>query len=276
MSGVETLPALSAPAGQAGSAASLCKEFRELSAWTWAMLATAADADMPCQEETITDFLLLQLAARCPGKVKVIPFPKRQEAKVGADWEWWFCDWPDGVGFRVQAKRLFAERWYFNSLKFPTRGRSQTDILIEAAGDGVVPLYCFYVFQSRKHHSPGLSLDRGQGCRLMRADTVARIKSKLAKNLMPDSVPWHDIVCDDECGVRSLEAIASWANELGGRSETSISRVQTLPRYVEPHVLEKKRMPSISAAATGWRDPGDPLPSIRGIVTINVHSAPPR
>lgn len=113
------------------------------------MLATAADTGMPLQEETITDMLLLQLTARCPGSIKVIPFAKREEAKVGADWEWWFCDRPKGVGFRVQAKRIFTDRWHFNSLKFPVRGPSQTDILIEEAREGVVPLYCFYVFQSR-------------------------------------------------------------------------------------------------------------------------------
>src|SRR5262245_10258905 len=100
-----------APAAVTSSAPSLCAEFRGLSAWTWEILATAADANMPCREETITDFLLMQLAVRCPGRIKVFPFSKLEEAKAGADWEWWSCDWPDGVGFRVQAKRLFAERW---------------------------------------------------------------------------------------------------------------------------------------------------------------------
>jgi hypothetical protein len=224
------------------------------------------------QEETITDVLLLQLAGRCPGSIKVIPFAKREEAKVGADWEWWFCDWPKGVGFRVQAKKIFTDRWHFNSLKFPVRGPSQTDILIEEARGGVVPLYCFYVFQSRRHHSLELSLDRSQGCRLLRADTVARIRSKLAKKLMPESVPWHDIVCDETCGERDLDAIAGWANALGGRSDAVFSRVQQLPRYVAPHALETKRHTSVSTAPTGLYDPGADAPPVRGIVTINVRS----
>jgi hypothetical protein len=236
------------------------------------MLATAADAAMPLQEETITDVLLLQLAARCSGSIKVIPFAKREEAKVGADWEWWFCDWPKGVGFRVQAKKIFTDRWHFNSLKFPVRGPSQTDILIEEARGGVVPLYCFYVFQSRRHHSLELSLDRSHGCRLLRADTVARIRSKLAKKLMPESVPWHDIVCDETCGERDLDGIAGWANALGGQSDAMFSRVQQLPRYVAPHALETKRHTSASTAPTGLYDPGADAPPFRGIVTINVRS----
>jgi hypothetical protein len=145
---VETLLPLAAPVAQGTSPLSLCTAFRELSTWTWAMLAMAADAGLPLQEETITDVLLLQLAARCPRSIKVIPFAKRQEAKVGADWEWWFCDWPNGVGFRVQAKRIFPDRWYFNSLKFPVRGPSQTDVLIEEAREGVVPLFASMCFRA--------------------------------------------------------------------------------------------------------------------------------
>jgi hypothetical protein len=151
------------------------------------------------------------------------------------------------VGFRVQAKRLFAQRWHFNSLKFPARGRSQSDILIVEAGEGIVPLYCFYVFQSRKHHSPELSLDPLQGCRLMRAESVARTRSKLAKKLIPHSVPWHDIVCDDEARERNLEAIFSWANGLGGRSEAATSCIQ--PRRWSLH----RRVRLVSARALPTR-----------------------
>jgi hypothetical protein len=200
----------------------------------------------------------------------VFPFTKRDEAQTGADWEWWFCDWPEGVGFRVQAKRLFADRWYFNSSKFPVRGRSQTDALVERAGPGVLPLYCFYVFQSRRHRSPELRLDAREGCRLMRADTVARVRSKLAKNLMPHSVPWHDSVCGDECRDRDLEAIAAWANGLDETVAGAASRVQPLPPHVEPLVLERKRHATVDDQLAGLRMPYGGAHPIRGVVTINV------
>jgi hypothetical protein len=106
----------------------------------------------------------------------------------------------------------------------------------------------------------------------MRADTVARIRSKLGKKLMPESAPWHDIICDEACGERNLDAIAGWANALAEPSDAVFSRVQQLPRYVAPHALETKRYSSMGAGPTGLYHPGVDAPPVRGIVTINVRS----
>ena len=106
----------------------------------------------------------------------------------------------------------------------------------------------------------------------MRADTVAGVGSKLAKNPMPHSVPWHDIVCGDECGESDWEGIAAWANGLGETIAGAASRVQLLPPYVEPLALKKKRHAALGDLVTGWKL-DDRAHTIRGVVTIDVRSA---
>ncbi len=41
-------------------------------------------------EETVTEGLLLDLQVNFPGDVLIVPFTKRREARIGADWAWAF------------------------------------------------------------------------------------------------------------------------------------------------------------------------------------------
>jgi hypothetical protein len=76
--------------------------------WIWDRRRIAKAIGFPFGEETVTETVLLDLAATLPGIVHIVPFTKPEEGKTGADWEWCLHD----VGrsrylrFLVQAKVL--------------------------------------------------------------------------------------------------------------------------------------------------------------------------
>jgi hypothetical protein len=68
-------------------------------------------------EESLTDYLLLDLKLRHPDRIHVRKFTKWQEGRTtGADWEWWFGDRRGWFGMRVQAKKLNSGRRLYSGL----------------------------------------------------------------------------------------------------------------------------------------------------------------
>lgn len=258
---------------QSMSSPNICHEFQKLALWTWDTMATAAALGMPRNEESITEHLLLELAKNCPLRVKVFPFTKRREKKLGADWEWWFHNGPNGIGMRVQAKRINFHSWRFESLKFRPHGQAQIDKLINvAAADQLIPLYCLYGSESKSHRSPNLYSDYLQACSIIRAENVAALKSNNGTQLMPRSRPWHQMVCNGERGIKDLRDIAVWLDQLAtgeGSAATAADQIRELPNYVKNLVAETKRFPPIA-----WedliRDKINCDAKARGIITIRV------
>lgn len=121
----------------------VCRAFAFAASQTWGELH---DYD-ELEEESITDYRILQLKRMCPEEVTVIKFNKRQEGKNGADWEWWFGAQKQWFGMRVQAKRLEVATLEYASLD-RTIGKStvrQVDRLIADARERCLyPMYCFY------------------------------------------------------------------------------------------------------------------------------------
>lgn len=99
-------------------------------------------------EETTTETLLYEIARRHQsGNYIAIPATKIAESKHGGDWLWWFGDKASGIGFRVQAKRLFLTGRYDSLFKKTGDPHAQLKKLISRAKrDNYVPLYCFYNF----------------------------------------------------------------------------------------------------------------------------------
>lgn len=97
-------------------------------------------------EEPVTEILL----SRTAPQVQFATFTRRQEAKVGADWLWWWLA-PSGEGFGmlVQAKRLYVaeSKWSF---KFDHNSGQQRRALFEAASAlDVAPVYSLYLGTQR-------------------------------------------------------------------------------------------------------------------------------
>lgn len=126
---------------------------RQLSMNIWRCRGAAKRSGLNYNEETVTEGLLLDLQVNFPGNVLIVPFTKRREARVGADWAWVFVG-PDGrscQGMLVQAKRLDDDERDYGSLykrnrpKGTQRAVFQVDRLIANAKlHRLVPIYAFY------------------------------------------------------------------------------------------------------------------------------------
>ena len=116
------------------------------SGWVWDRLREARKHDFQIGEESLTDFVILNLKKYGKGKLVVDTFTRHKESVTGADWEWWFTG-PSGkwLGMRVQAKVINLKKEAFEHLHYKNRHGHQVDTLIkDAAKNGLIPLYCMY------------------------------------------------------------------------------------------------------------------------------------
>lgn len=93
------------------------------------------------------DFNLQDIQLSHPYEIKIQKFNRRQEAKNGADWEWWFISNGLGIGFRVQAKKISMENNLYPDVDRTNKYGRQVDLLIDGAENAVpprIPLYVFY------------------------------------------------------------------------------------------------------------------------------------
>lgn len=183
---------------------SICNNFRKEAGRVWTQMNDAQKLGMSLSEETITETSLYNIAKRHHSKdVVIVPATKPQEAKHGADWEWWFIRNGKGIGFRVQAKRLFPNGRY-QSLFKPKNPFAQLDkLVLEANHEGLIPLYCFYNFDAPKGgfsgHSNNCKHDyRGPsfwGCTIAKPDDVKALGKDTISDLRKVFEPWHTLVC---------------------------------------------------------------------------------
>lgn len=128
----------------------LCMEFKKAAIRTWDDLITAAALSTRLAEESITDYLVLQLAkGQVLGNYQVQSFTKAQESINGADWELWLTgssgSW---FGLRLQAKviKVGSNRFMELHKPKPSAGAiSATQRLINSASSvGALPLYLLF------------------------------------------------------------------------------------------------------------------------------------
>jgi len=149
-------------------------------------MAACESSGLPWTEEPVTEILL----SRTAPEVSFATFTRRQEAKVGADWLWWWIA-PNGesYGLLVQAKRLYVDgaRWSF---KFDhNRGEQRRSLFEAAAALDVAPVYCLYL---------GTQLYRGSAdCGRVSHEAEDCVQcAVLAVSLMPANLAISHLVTD--------------------------------------------------------------------------------
>ena len=97
----------------------LCQTFRWQAGRVWNRMKKAPGIGMALSEETLTETTLYEIALehQFSGDIDITLAKKHQEAKHGADWQWWFMKGAEAIGFRVQAKRLFPDGTYQSLFK---------------------------------------------------------------------------------------------------------------------------------------------------------------
>lgn len=112
----------------------------------------------PCvKEESITDWLLYNLSESCPF-IYYTAFPRNEEAKNGADWEWWILI-PDDYSttnyyayrFLIQTKKLRSNgKDNFPLLNYSNTQGLQIDLLLSsAAKKRALPMYMYYTISNQ-------------------------------------------------------------------------------------------------------------------------------
>lgn len=174
--------------------------------WVWGRRATAKEHGFPFSEETVTETILLDLAADYGDIIKIVPFTKPEEGKTGADWEWCLYDAPKHryLRFLMQAKVLddqdkqyaHIDRYIGNS------DNRQIDRLAEVSSSrGVPALYAFYnhlTDSSRvpTDHCPCWGCDECWGVSVAPLEAVrAALPDKKFETLKAVSIPWLCLLC---------------------------------------------------------------------------------
>ena len=220
-----------------------CRSFREEAKKVWSDMSDAEKFNTPRNEETTTEELLLSLARKHNGRgLEIKAHTKKEESKTGADWAIWFTDSScQGIGARIQAKRLFADSAAYNALFHQSKKQRETrekpnwlvpnqcETLL-THNDGLVPLYVFYnsdrfpcaytcsshmQFAWRCHWDcPFQFEDWG----ISAASALAIKEANWGKNNKPGDfpmTPWHCLVC--ACCWDGLAAVSSLPSLVGRR-----------------------------------------------------------
>lgn len=261
------------------SAPSICESFRSLAFSTFNMLSRARRLDHQLLEETITDLNLLELKDRHSTEVTCRNFTKREEGLNGADWEWWLTNsaQTSWLGLRVQAKVLNLATGSFPHLHY-RRGSSayqSTKLKSSAFAAGLVPLYCYYLHDSRL--STILLEDCGTfpyaaesyGCSLGTVTAVERLRRAKRDDLravLADAVPWHCFVCCSGYG----------GSDLPSRAWSLVQNRLKAVRSGEEAVLDgyslgpRGRPPPHVLAAIEGQEPESTPAGIRGVLVIRA------
>ncbi len=150
----------------------------QLAEATWDRLRLARDLGVRFGEETLTDLILLELKRALPDQMQIAQMTNVEEARSGADWEWWIRRQHHWVRYVVQAKRLNLRNDRYTGLTHRIGSQYQFDVLRGyALRNGAMPIYCLYNFSSTVNAGQlwhcGLSFNPKQlGCSVAAVETV--------------------------------------------------------------------------------------------------------
>ena len=248
----------------------LCERVRKQSRSIWKTLHTAHALGCSVGEESITDYLILELAkGASSGGYSVQAFTKFQESLNGADWELWLTGtsktW---FGFRIQSKKIRASTLNYPHLH-PAPGaglQTQAHKLVAAAGlVGAVPIYALYSAWPNTAGAPTwncgtYALDkRLWGMAAVPALTVAMLApaNGLAA-ISPHMIPFQCLICCPAFGGSDLPTrVHAFARD---RSSQQSRLLDSPPAHVL-RLLERD-----GQARSGGNEPDLPLALSRVIV----------
>ena len=126
----------------------LCGSFSRLAIKTWFDLANSSSFgnDLRLGEESITDFLLLDIACAHSQEMRVHKYTKKEESRSGADWLWCFGHDNRWFLIRVQAKKLYRSLEYeslVSSAHKKKRAYQAARFIRQAKAGGCLPALLF-------------------------------------------------------------------------------------------------------------------------------------
>lgn len=257
----------------------LCTSFKELALWTWSQIKLSTELKSPFNEETITESIVLKLKEKHPASVGIYAFSKREEHKVGADWEIWFLDNSNkrGIGWLLQAKRVYLPSLRYQALK-PNlmNGNSQTSRLIRHSKTrGLSPMYLLYNWVpedfdlSKVPRGSILVANRSLfGCALASAEALRRKNTNRLTELSEISVPWHHAVCPSSSDRKNdlLSTVIDFTHPQMPESPQTFVQPVAVPAYVATIASQRDLASQKESMSKAF---SDKMPSgVRGVLTI--------
>jgi len=239
------------------------------SGWTWDRLRESRNLGYQIGEESMTDFLILNLKKYGAGKLLVKSFTRHAESTNGADWEWWLTG-PSGawIGMRIQAKIINLQSEKFEHLHHKNRHGAQVDLLLsDASRHQLIPLYCMYCnWDPKKYKTPRKCLTykpsvRHYGNSILGASFVKELQKNNKKHLVSiinHLLPMHCIFgskghsLKGDLPVRAFKYLkANGLAKMYENQESSLAKIllkKEVPTYVN-HLLEASH-PEIIESST--------------------------
>jgi hypothetical protein len=265
----------------------------------WDRRGAAKRTRLRLGEETITDCLLLDLANQFPGDIKIAPFNRRQEGKVGADWAWAFqnADRTRTMPMLVQAKLLDDRGAQYPEIarKIGKGDDRQIDQLIQNAESlGWPALYAFYNHIDDTGRIPdrcrSLSLTAGKGrpkCWGVSIADAYRVREALPDMTFDThrahSMPLHCLLCSAGTGTRgdfgspgrvlnALHFLRALGSDSHPSRTTEYPPLPLIPMEEEPELVGIARQ-LVDTEDTQVRDHlqwslSERFPSIEGVVIL--------
>ncbi len=228
-------------------------------------------------EETLTETALYNIAIAHQGKdIQILLATKPAEKKHGADWEWWLVRGKKGLGFRVQAKRLFADGRYHALFKTGAKYQQLDTLVSVSASTGLEPLYCFFNFDHPQYKISGPNTCKHSyrgpsfwGCSLAFPDQVKKTQSDSLQILRPYMHPWHTLVCES-AKPDLLDAASNFVRREGRRAHRPGPR--DLPSRVLRllEISDRRRMTERRAYLDDdyWSEESDTPEDVSGLVVV--------
>ncbi len=221
------------------------------SSWTWNKLREARALDFQVGEESLTDFVVLNIKKWGVGKISIDTFTRHAESLNGADWEWWFSG-PSGkwLGMRVQAKVLNLASEKYEHLHHKNKHGSQVDLLIkDASKNKLIPLYCMYTNWDPKKYKANWNCQsykptvRHYGTAILSPQEVKKLQSNNETRLssvIKSLKPMHCIFCCSGFGGKELpERALSWLAGMDLISEMETNSAEEYLRDYPPYYVNQ-------------------------------------
>lgn len=187
-------------------------------------------AGLQWTEEPVTEILL----SRSAPEISFATFTRGEEAKVGADWLWWWVA-PTGesFGMLIQAKRLYIKgsKWSF---KFNHNSGEQQRALFEAARAlDVAPVYSLYL-GSQSFRSPATCSSKSHmadNCQVCTSLTVSLLPANLAvSHLTTDAESVYERSVALETGFDNAETQSAWLGAIDATLTDDLRDFLTAPQ----------------------------------------------
>lgn len=193
-------------------------------------MAACESSGLQWTEETVTEILLTRAAPH----VRFVTFTRKQEARVGADWLWWWVA-PTGesFGMLVQAKRLYVhnEKWTF---KFNHNAGQQRRALSEAAESlDVAPVYGLYLGTQRYRGAASCGTDSHaqEDCEACAMRAVSVMPELLAvSHLVADAASTYERSLALEGAFDNAEKQSAWLGAINADLTDDVRAFLTKPQ----------------------------------------------